>query len=249
MTDSCMKLNRDGLPGAAKAPAMEVEGTTLSGAFASGDPVATVCAGVVLSLIVTIGMGAGAENSIGASVDVYLENVGEVPFDILNRAEETTAEIFDEIGISMHWPKQPYKPVKEGCKVVGVQFDRSFALGSRPDTMGYALPYSNSRSQVHIMIDRVLRCRAVCTDPRTRLQEAALLGHIIAHEIGHVLQGVVRHSEDGLMKESWTSQETLNMHTRRLSFTKSDADLIHRGFLSGREIGKREPCQCVHASR
>jgi hypothetical protein len=115
--------------------------------------------------------------------------------------------------------------------------------------MGYALPFSNSRSQIHIGIDRVLRCRRACFDPRTRISEASLLGHVMAHEIGHVLQGLVRHSEDGLMKESWTPEEMLNMPTRRLSFTKRDADLIYLGFLKQRETGNREPCQCVHASR
>lgn len=240
-----MKLNQNALIGVAKCPALEGEGTLLGGVCKWGVPVITTCIGGVVSLLVTIGMSAGTENSIDASVDVYLENVGEVPFDILNRAGETTTEIFDETGISMHWPNQRHKPMKKNCIVVGVHFENSFALESPPDCMGYALPYSNTRRQVHIMIDRVLRCRFACTDPHTRMSEAALLGHIVAHEIGHVLQGVVRHSEDGLMKESWTSQEMQNMLARRLSFSKRDADLIQQSFLSGRETGKRQPCQCM----
>lgn len=30
-----------------------------------------------------------------------------------------------------------------------------------------------------------------------------LLGHVLAHEIGHILQGVERHSSAGVMKEKW----------------------------------------------
>ena len=45
-----------------------------------------------------------------------------------------------------------------------------------------------------------------------------------------------------------TSQEMLNMPTRRLSFTKSDADLIHQCFSSGRETLTRKSCRCGNAS-
>jgi hypothetical protein len=107
--------------------------------------------------------------------------------------------------------------------------------------MGYALPYNKDRLQVHIMVESILwACRFGCFDSFSRMREGALLGHVMAHEIGHVLQGVVHHSEDGVMKTKWTGDEMLEMATRRLSFTKSDADLIHQGFLRGHEIERQE---------
>jgi hypothetical protein len=191
-------------------------------------------------LIATVAAVAGVESPIDECVDVYLKPGSQPPLDVLNMAEKTTAAIFNEIGIAVRWAKRPYKPVESSCTAVEMQFDRGSALVSGPDTIGYALLQSKGPSQVHIMIERVLRCRFACFAPSTKMYEAAFLGHVMAHEIGHVLQGVARHSEDGLMKGNWTHQDVLSMVTRRLSFTKSDADLIYRGFLSRRETETRE---------
>ena len=49
-----------------------------------------------------------------------------------------------------------------------------------------------------------------------------LLGNVLAHEIGHVLQGVLRHSETGVMKARWSDNEILRMPRERLHFTAED---------------------------
>lgn len=49
--------------------------------------------------------------------------------------------------------------------------------------------------------------------------DAFLLGHVLAHELGHVLQGVARHSEEGVLKERWSAAEIQVMPTRQLRFT------------------------------
>jgi predicted metalloendopeptidase len=54
-----------------------------------------------------------------------------------------------------------------------------------------------------------------------------VLGHVIAHEIGHVLEGVARHSTDGLMKPHWTLQDYWRMKNRHLFFAAEDVELMH----------------------
>lgn len=188
----------------------------------------------------TVAMGVDAESSIDECLNLYLNGTDSVPFDVLGMAKQVTASIFNEIGVAVRWAEQPNKQLKQGCTAIKVQFDRGSAFGSHRNTLGYALPYSKAGSQVHIGIARVLRCRFACYDPRTKMNEAAFLGHIMAHEIGHAVQGVARHSEDGLMKTDWTSQDVLTMLTRRLSFTKTDADLIHSALSRRRGIGMGE---------
>jgi len=56
-----------------------------------------------------------------------------------------------------------------------------------------------------------------------------LLGHVLAHEIGHILQGTDRHSETGLMKARWDSREIMAMDWKPLSFTADDVVLIRIG--------------------
>ena len=56
-----------------------------------------------------------------------------------------------------------------------------------------------------------------------------LLGHVMAHEIAHILQGVARHSERGIMKERWESSDYKQMLKGSLRFTEHDAILIKLG--------------------
>ena len=55
------------------------------------------------------------------------------------------------------------------------------------------------------------------------------LGNIFAHEIGHVLQDVARHSESGLMKAVWMPQDLSEMKSSRLSFDSEGRDFLRTG--------------------
>jgi predicted Zn-dependent protease len=69
------------------------------------------------------------------------------------------------------------------------------------------------------------------------LRTGFLLGHILAHEMGHALQGISRHAETGVMKASWSLHETSRMWSHeRLHFTSDDADLILLAFRSSAEL-------------
>jgi hypothetical protein len=59
---------------------------------------------------------------------------------------------------------------------------------------------------------------------------ANFLGHILAHEITHVLQNEDRRSDSGLMKAHWDAPELSQMEKHRyLGFTSSDVRLIYAG--------------------
>ena len=58
---------------------------------------------------------------------------------------------------------------------------------------------------------------------------AALLAHAMAHEIAHLLQGINRHSESGILKGHWSGTDCARMAYFPLMFTPEDAILIHRG--------------------
>ena len=57
----------------------------------------------------------------------------------------------------------------------------------------------------------------------------ALLAHVIVHEITHVVQGVCRHSDTGLMKAHWTIRDLVEMRYKALPFTEEDLMLLYRG--------------------
>ena len=61
-----------------------------------------------------------------------------------------------------------------------------------------------------------------------------ILAHVLVHEITHILQGIDRHSESGVMKASWTNQDYKAMAWKPLPFTPQDTRLLQLG-LNGRE--------------
>lgn len=66
------------------------------------------------------------------------------------------------------------------------------------------------------------RLRKRC--PSIRL--SGVIAHVMAHEITHILQGVNRHSESGVMKATWTLEDFSEMAIRPLPFTPFDVRLI-----------------------
>ena len=56
-----------------------------------------------------------------------------------------------------------------------------------------------------------------------------LLAHVLVHEITHILQGMDRHSETGVMKARWDEGDFDRMRIKALPFTELDIHLIQSG--------------------
>ena len=88
--------------------------------------------------------------------------------------------------------------------------------------LGYAEP---NRRHVVIFFDRI----------ETRQDAGTVLGHVIVHEITHIIQGVSRHSDTGLMKPHWSSHDLKAMAYKPLPFTQEDLILIYSALEMRRE--------------
>jgi hypothetical protein len=86
--------------------------------------------------------------------------------------------------------------------------------------LAYALPYEGT----HLVL---LYDRASRTVPAPALP--TLIGYVLAHEISHLLQGVSRHSDDGVMKAHWSSGDYADMQLGRLRFAAEDVELMRAG--------------------
>ena len=90
-----------------------------------------------------------------------------------------------------------------------------------PAAFASSNPYSVEGPCVTLFMDRLKAMAAM-----QPLTTSFLLGHVLAHEMGHVLQGIARHSETGVLKERWSQLEIEDMPFRHLHFTPYDANLI-----------------------
>ena len=85
--------------------------------------------------------------------------------------------------------------------------------------MAYSRPYEG----VHIV---VLYERMQQVPSRLR---PVLLGHVLAHELTHVLERVEHHSATGIMRAYWDSNDYNQMLMAPLAFAAEDIEMIHSG--------------------
>ena len=163
----------------------------------------------------------------------------------LGRALGIVHEAYADIGVRVIWrfgntPASGCEK-KPGRRQIVFDLRNGTVKGRSADALAFANPYLHEGPCVTLLMDRL-------KDEAERNPETTgiLLGHVLAHEIGHVLQGIERHSETGLMKERWSKREITDMWRARLRFTAYDAELIldpFQGSLSpssqGRAVGRR----------
>jgi|NGEPerStandDraft_6_1074524.scaffolds.fasta_scaffold131110_1 hypothetical protein len=157
-------------------------------------------------------------------VTVYVRNRTNVHFEVLIPAEGMASKMFAKIGISLEWRKgepdggsaQPPIFIE---LVSGTPADRM------PGALAYARPYEGTH--ITVFFDRIEESERPST----------VLAHVIVHEITHVLQGISRHSDAGVMKARWNGRDFGGMGFTPLPFTPigCGSDLCRSGEADGRE--------------
>ena len=130
---------------------------------------------------------------------------------VVLRAQYTAAKILARAGVQIEWRCDSANPS------IAIKLSNQTAAFNHPGAFAYALPYQGSH--VVVFYDRV----ADHTRPE---RMPVVLGHVLAHEITHMLQGVARHSEEGVMKARWNSLDLSAMAHQPLRLTGEDVDLI-----------------------
>jgi hypothetical protein len=159
-------------------------------------------------------------------VTVYIEDGVIVRGQTLGRAEDLAAEMFANAGVHINW--RVGHP-NGGAITVGMS---DVPTSDHPGALAFALPFEGFH--ITVFYDRIHKGFAPDLAP-------ALLAHVLVHEITHILQGVDRHSETGVMKAHWTTADYAQMMlSKPLPFTDSDVELIQKG-LAYRDVRMSAP--------
>ena len=110
---------------------------------------------------------------------------------------------------------------------VSVRLAPAAPPGLPPLALGFALPCARYGVQVTLFVDRIERAAA-----RVPPSYATVLGHALAHEVGHVLLRSERHASTGLMRAVWSREDWQRMSASGLWLTAEEAAAI-RGGLPG----------------
>lgn len=171
----------------------------------------------------------GKPESARVTISVY--NDAEVPADVLQQAENEASNVFRQAGIDVNWLNcripAPSEEASQACQeaVFPVHLHLRIvrkSLGLKEDTMG-----------ISFQADDGSGCYAdLFYEPMQELHHsdgtdtASLLGHVAAHEIGHLLLGAKSHSEAGIMHSQWTAQELASAKVGGLVFLEKESRRI-----------------------
>ena len=164
---------------------------------------------------------AGSIPAVKRQVTVCMSGSGNVALE--NRAKAVASGILAGAGVKIAW-HSPSNCPREGILIT---LSNDTPVGLHPGALAYAQPYDGTH--VVVFYDRVKNQPGILPLVKGTLV-ASLLGHVMVHEVTHILQGVVRHSESGVMKQQWTGVDYAEMSGKPLQFTDEDVVLIQLGF-------------------
>jgi hypothetical protein len=156
-----------------------------------------------------------------------------VPKEVLARAKAETSRIYRALGVSLVWGDAFDSSVRAQVSV---------NIVSKPSDSGSALPDSLATKAADSRVlgvapghkDRLDLAvwafyeRIEDTAPLLGLDSGLLLGHVIAHEIGHLFLPYDSHSPTGLMRAGWDRNQAANAAFGSLQFTHGQSALIRR---------------------
>lgn len=183
-----------------------------------------------------------AEPGLRITVRVY--NYAHVPNGTLARAEKKTSEVFRGIGVETVWLdgplpsteadqtpacKEPFGPTNLVLRILPRSMTAQL-WSDRPRVdfaLGFAqLPSGGEESGV---IANLFYHRVLELDQQARHRAAKpviILGHAMAHEMGHLLLNTANHSPEGIMHVPWDLAHLERAARGRLVFTPQQAERL-----------------------
>jgi hypothetical protein len=156
-------------------------------------------------------------------VEVQLTSHGTT---LTGAATGLAGAVFDHAGLTVEWQARPRGTSASTAPVLSVELVVDTPDDYRPGALAEAFPYSPCSKRITVFADRI---RSVT---RNQNDETALLAFVLAHEMTHVLQGIVRHSDTGLMKARWSPDDQAAIVQRRLTMSDADVRLLQLGVRS-----------------
>jgi hypothetical protein len=185
-----------------------------------------------------------------ASVSVLIFDYAGVAPAKMRAGLAEAARILSSGGADAVWIECPTEPVRlasnDTCRdgpkpltlVVHVLPAGATRRQTERGTGGYAIAPTDGEfgSFAGVFYDRV-------TDVGDSIGEAAALGHIIAHELGHLLLGTEQHSASGIMTAYWSRKELVSAAQGLLRFDGAErarlrANVARRSRVSNPRVGE-----------
>jgi hypothetical protein len=188
---------------------------------------------------------AAASSETSLAITIHVRNYAGVAPNTLAEAEEVATGIFREAGVETRWAdtvvttenNQVNSADHSAFTVADIQLsifprEMSDRIGLANNAMGLAPGTGPDRSMVYVFDSKVetffwelLRAHLGGRMGRP-VSKAQILGHVIAHEVGHLLLNLQAHSEHGIMRGDCGLTEMRDATYEMLAFTPQQAEVL-----------------------
>ena len=163
-----------------------------------------------------------------ACINVLVINTARVPEDTVSVALDRAELIFRSAGVRLIWvsrakgsPQQTASPDSRsdsaGMLVLRI-ISQPLSGFATPDSLGLAVVAGEGSKYASVFRDRILAATR-----GGRYSAGMLMGHAIAHELGHLLLGTSAHTRYGLMAGLWRTNELDRAEVGLLQFSPAEA--------------------------
>jgi len=171
---------------------------------------------------------------------IHVYDLAGVSSHTLNQATEEAARILTTAGVEAVWQPGPADASEaHECDLhsshgslsrrpnsrayIVLRLVRDFPDRSLPGALGYSLPDASFGVQATVFYNRV-----EWVSETGDVSLSTMLGHAIAHEIGHVLLGTRDHSPSGIMKAVWGKADYRQAAMGLMVFTPGEREAIRK---------------------
>jgi hypothetical protein len=182
----------------------------------------------------TASSGREAAASVNLSISIF--NEAKVADSVLFRGEARARQILAQAGIRVTWltcgSRLAGEDESENRNVnpcLGMTFPEHLSvrvmtrpLAATEDTFGQSFLDEAGQG----CYADVYHGNFALLSSRALLSDAEILGHVIAHEVGHLLLGANSHSAVGVMRAHWDREELEQASRGSLRFTPAQATMM-----------------------
>ena len=146
----------------------------------------------------------------------------------LSLAKGYATRLYRTIGVDLRWKntcspaelEAPGTTLSPNLTTVGIGWALTAPSSLAPGAFAAARPYLSTGTRITVYQDRLAR------PMQDHNRTAAVLGHVLAHELGHVLLGHSGHARAGLMQPHWSNLDQSAMQYNLLPFSPEDGETI-----------------------
>lgn len=163
----------------------------------------------------------GDQSSCEHDLTVYVDGAGRL---FTKQTRIWADRILATAGVRVKW-KLGRPTLDRGDRlVIGVAFLGAASMAATSDRLAHSYPFDINERRIAVSHSHIRGMAEAAA-----LDVFKLTANVLAHEIVHILQGLNRHSDTGLMKARWTHAEYRAIDRNPLPLTPEDIALIRQG--------------------